>query len=122
MSEQKSFLAVFLGAPDQAMMAKWNAMPEAERHQAMKKGTDAWYAWVEKYKSAIEVMGSPLGKTKVASKQGIADTRNNMTGYTVVKAASHAEAVKMFENHPHFTIFPGESVEVMECLPIPPAM
>jgi len=25
----------------------------------------------------------------------------------------------MFEGHPHFTIFPGESIEVMECLQIP---
>ena len=30
-------------------------------------------------------------------------------------------AVKLFEGHPHFTIFPGDSVEVMECLPIPGA-
>ena len=26
---------------------------------------------------------------------------------------------KLFEKHPHFTIFPGESVEVMPVLPIP---
>ena len=26
---------------------------------------------------------------------------------------------KLFEKHPHFTIFPGDSVEIMECLPIP---
>jgi len=25
----------------------------------------------------------------------------------------------MFVGHPHFTIFPGEAVEIMECLPIP---
>jgi hypothetical protein len=25
----------------------------------------------------------------------------------------------MFENQPHFSIFPGDSVELMECLPIP---
>jgi hypothetical protein len=25
----------------------------------------------------------------------------------------------MFENHPHFAIFPGEAVEVMPVLPIP---
>jgi hypothetical protein len=25
---------------------------------------------------------------------------------------------KLFEKHPHFTIFPGESVEVMPILPI----
>jgi hypothetical protein len=36
-----------------------------------------------------------------------------------VRAESHAAAVKLFENHPHFTIFPGESVEVMPILPIP---
>ena len=122
MSESKNFLAVFLGSPDDNMMQKWNALPEAERNQKMKEGTSAWYAWVEKHKDAVVVMGSPLGKTKVASKKGIADTRNNMTAYTVVKASSHADAVKMFENHPHFTIFPGESIEVMECLPVPPAM
>jgi hypothetical protein len=28
-------------------------------------------------------------------------------------------AAKLFEGHPHFTIFPGDGVEVMECLPIP---
>ena len=28
-------------------------------------------------------------------------------------------AAKMFEGHPHFTIFPGDSVEIMECLPLP---
>jgi ribosomal protein S17 len=42
-----------------------------------------------------------------------------MTGYVVVRAESRQEAARMFENHPHFTIFPGDSVEIMECLPIP---
>jgi hypothetical protein len=40
---------------------------------------------------------------------------------TVVRAASHEDAAKLFEDHPHFTIFPGDGVEVMECLPIPEA-
>ena len=42
-----------------------------------------------------------------------------MTGYIVVQAESHEAAAKLFEGHPHFSIFPGDSVEVMECLPIP---
>jgi hypothetical protein len=37
----------------------------------------------------------------------------------VVQAESHDAAARMFTNHPHFTIFPGEAVEIMECLPIP---
>ena len=63
--------------------------------------------------------GGPLGKTKRVSAQGIADTKNAMTGYVIVQAESHEAAAKMFERHPHFTIFPGEAVEIMECLPIP---
>jgi hypothetical protein len=34
--------------------------------------------------------------------------------------ASRPPAAHMFENHhPHFAIFPGDSVEIMEILPIP---
>ena len=117
----KNFLAVFLGGPNEQMMAKWNALPEAERQQKMQEGGAAWHAWVEKHKADIVFMGSPLGKTKRVSKNGIEDTRNAMGAYTVVKANSHDTAAKMFEAHPHFTIFPGESVEIMECLPIPGA-
>jgi len=44
-----------------------------------------------------------------------------MSAYTVVRAESHDAAAKLFERHPHFTIFPGDSVEVMPVLPIPSA-
>jgi hypothetical protein len=49
----------------------------------------------------------------------VSDIKNNLAAYVVVQAESHAAAAKMFENHPHFTIFPGDSIEIMECLPIP---
>ena len=45
-----------------------------------------------------------------------------MAAYTVVQAESHEAAAKLFLNHPHFTIFPGDGVEIMECLPIPGAL
>ena len=70
-------------------------------------------------KAAIVEQGGPLGKTKRVDAQGISDTRNSMSGYVVVQAESHEAAAKMFEEHPHFTIFPGDAVEIMECLPIP---
>jgi len=119
-STTKNYLAIFLGNPNKSMMDAFNALPEAERMKRMKEGGDAWHAWVEKHKGSIVEMGSPLGKTKRTSKSGVEDTRNNMGAWTVVRAGSHDEAAKMFENHPHFTIFPGECVEIMECLPIPP--
>jgi hypothetical protein len=64
-------------------------------------------------------MGGPLGTTKKVTQHGIQDTSNEMGAYMVVRTESHEAAARLFENHPHFTIFPGESVEVMPVLPIP---
>lgn len=121
MSDQKLFLAVFVGSKDNARMKAWSELPENDRNAKVKEGIAAWHAWVEKHKAAIVDLGGPLGKTKAIGRQGVVDTANAMTGYTVVRCASHEEAAKMFEGHPHFAIFPGESVEVMPVLPIPGA-
>ena len=75
--------------------------------------------WVVKNQAAITHQGAPLGKSKLANPKGLSDIRNQMTAYTVVQAENHEAAAKLFLDHPHFTIFPGDSVEVMECLPIP---
>jgi hypothetical protein len=64
-------------------------------------------------------MGSPLGKTKRISPEGLDDIKNVMAAYTVVRAESHEAVAEMFVDHPHFTIFPGDSVEIMQCLPMP---
>jgi hypothetical protein len=113
----KKFVAVFLGSAD--AMAKWKAMDEAKRKQAEKAGKEAWMKWATVNARAIVDHGAPLGKTKRISTQGIADIRNEIAAYTVVQAESHEAAAELFENHPHFTIFPGNAVEVMECLPMP---
>lgn len=113
----KTFLAVFLGAP--GAMDAWKKLPEAERTSREKAGITAWSKWATEHKDAIVDMGSPLGKTKRIDKTGITDTRNELGAWTVVKAASQDAAATLFLNHPHFAIFPGDRVEVMECLPIP---
>lgn len=113
----KNFLAIFTGTAES--MATWSQLDEAERQARMKQGVAAWHAWVAQHEARIVDHGGPLGKTKRISPAGIADIRNAMTGYTILRAESHAEAAALFEQHPHFTIFPGDGVEVMECLPIP---
>lgn len=119
MNTTGTYLAVFLGRKDSPQMTAWMAMPEAERNKKEQEGMAAWHAWVDKHHAAIVDMGGPLGKTKKASNSGTADISNNLSGYAVVRAPSHEAAAKMFEKHPHFTIFPGESVEVMPVLEIP---
>jgi hypothetical protein len=114
-----TFLAVFLGSKTSPQMTAWNALPEAERQARMQNGMAAWHGWVDKHKSAIVEMGGPLGKTKKVDAKGIADVSNALGGFTVVRAESHEAAAKLFEDHPHFSLFPGESVEIMPVLPIP---
>jgi hypothetical protein len=64
-------------------------------------------------------MGGPLGKTKKISRSGIEAVSNQLGAFSVVRADSHEAAAKMFEKHPHFMIFPGDSIEVMPVMPIP---
>jgi hypothetical protein len=121
MSANNTFLAVFIGSKTSPKMAAWNALSEAERQKKTQEGIAAWKSWVEQHQAAIETMGGPLGKTKKVSPDGFEDISNTMGAFTVVRTQSHEAAAKLFENHPHFTYFPGESVEVMPVLTIPGA-
>jgi transcription antitermination factor NusG len=115
----KRFLAIYIGTPSALEKSAWSTMEESKRKKLEASGIKAWGEWMVANRAAIVEQGAPLGKTKRASAQGVSDTKNNVTGYIAIQAESHEAAARMFENHPHFTIFPGDSVEIMECLPIP---
>lgn len=121
MSTNDTFLAIFLGGKTSPRMKEWMALPEATRRAKEQEGVAAWKSWMEKHHAAIVATGGPLGKTKQITETGIADVSNKLGAFIVVRAESHEAAAGLFEKHPHFTIFPGESVEVMPVLPIPGA-
>lgn len=115
------YLAVFLGSKSSPRRAAWDALSESDRRAKEREGIAAWKAWAEKHGGAIVAMGGPLGKTKKVTQGGIHDRSNDMGAFMVVRAGSHEAAAKLFEGHPHFSIFPGDSVEIMPVLPIPGA-
>ena len=115
----KKFLGIYLGTASTREASGWDAMDDKKRQELEEAGMKAWGDWMATNQSAIVESGGPLGKTKRISRQGVADVSNQMVGYVVLEAESHEAAAKKFEGHPHFTIFPGDAVEVMECLPIP---
>jgi hypothetical protein len=116
-----TYLAIFLGSKTSPKMAEWNALPEEERLAKQHEGIAAWKAWMEQHQSAIVALGGPLGRTKRITQAGVEDTSNEIGGYTIVRADSHEHAASLFENHPHFAMFPGVAVEVMPVLPVPGA-
>ena len=113
----KRFLAIYTGSP--TAMSRWELLSETEKKERQAAGSAAWMKWVEDNRGAILEMGGPLSRTKLASAAGIADIRNSMGAFTIVQAESQDAAARLFLSHPHFTVFPGEGVEVMEILPIP---
>jgi hypothetical protein len=119
MNATGTYLAMFLGGKSSPRRAAWDALPEGERRAKEQEGIAAWKAWVEKHHAAVVAMGGPLGKTKKVTQRGIDDVSNDMGAFMVVRAESHEAAAKLFERHPHFTVFPGESVEIMPVLSIP---
>jgi hypothetical protein len=94
-------------------------MDEETRKAAEQKGIKAWGDWMAKHAAVVAEQGGPCGKTKRIAADGISDTKNDVAGYVVVRAESHEAAARLFEGHPHFAIFPGDSVEIMEVLQIP---
>ncbi|NWG52630.1 MAG: hypothetical protein HXY28_02820 [Hydrogenophilaceae bacterium] len=112
----KKFLAIYLVSAERR--AAWDAMDPAVRKAREADGMKAWLAWQEAQGRALVDGGGPLGRTKSVGPEGVRDVRNAMAGYVILEAESHEAAARLFENHPHFTIFPGERVEIMECLPV----
>lgn len=113
----KEFLAIYLGTAE--ALQEWKQMEDSLRKRQEKMGKEAWSKWTKDNEAAILDIGTPIGKTKRVSAVGIANSKNEIGGYTIVQAESHEAAAKLFINHPHFMIFPGSSVEIMECLPMP---
>jgi hypothetical protein len=117
--QMKKFLAVYTGSISARERSGWDKLSDADRKTREKDGIAAWMAWGERNKASIVENGGPLGKTKRTGPNGVTDIKNNLAGFVVVQAESHEAAAKLFEGHPHFSIFPGDSVEIMELLPVP---
>jgi hypothetical protein len=120
-STKDTYLAVFLSNKTSPRWQAWYAMSDDERRAKDEEGLAALKAWDEKHQDAIVYAGGPLGKTKRTSRDGVADVVNELTVFVVVRAPSHEAAAKMFEGHPHFTIFPCDAVDVMPLLSAPGA-
>ena len=79
---------------------------------------DEWNAWFGTVGEAMKDGGTPLmpGGNVGANSSGAAPVDAN--GYSIVEAADMAAAKAMLKGHPHLKI-PGNSVDVLEMMPIP---
>lgn len=107
------YLALFRGAATYA--ARENITPEDSSAFIAR-----WAAWANELGEALVDPGAPLYR-KIRLTAGAAlPFEDSKTGYAIVDAASHEQAVEMFATHPHLGLISGNSIEIIEC-PAPPS-
>ncbi len=105
------FLAVYTIKPED--VAAFRSMPKAEQDAVDAIGVRQWTAWEEKNAAVILDGGGMVGKTTRVTREGIAKAVNPFCGYLVVEAETAEAAAALFVDHPHITVFPGDSVDIM---------
>lgn len=92
--------------------AELDTMMKEMTPEKSKKFDEEWNGWMATLGGALVERGGMLGKNKRVTASGIEDTRNDLTGYSIVEAESHEAAAKLFEKNPMFSM-PGAYVEVV---------
>lgn len=111
------YLAVFTSDKTGPRWAAWRAMTPEQQDETAARGVAAVKAWEEAHRDDILYVGGPLGPTKRISDTGqVTDMVNLLTVFMVVTAPSHEAAVRLFDDHPHMSIFVCDGVEVMPVL------
>jgi hypothetical protein len=106
------FMALYM-AERSATERMMKAPPEE-----MKAVMDAWMTWRKANEKAVAELGAPLGKTKRIDAKGMSDTRNEITGYSIVEGDSFESVAKIFKGHPHLKM-PGCSIDLLEVKALP---
>jgi hypothetical protein len=94
-----------------SVIENWRNTDAAVRQPAEEKMRAAWGQWMNEHGKMI-LSTEAGGATKRVTKDGVADTKNEIMLYSFVEAESHEAAAKAFQDHPHFGI-PQASIEVM---------
>jgi len=116
MSMDGTYLAVFLSNKAGPKWQEWYALPKEEQQARQAIGIPALLAWDEQHKDAIVYSGGPLGKTLQVTDEATAPAVNGMTAFVVVRAPSLEAASRMFEGHPHMSVFTCHAVDIMPLL------
>ena len=87
--------------------------------EQQKAGMDAWMNWSKKAAGSIVDMGAPLGKAVRVSKSGqVAQSPNDLGGYSIMQAESKEALAASMKEHPHF-MMPDGWIEIVDLMPVP---
>lgn len=112
------FLAVYTMKHED--FARFRNLPKAEQDAIDAVGIPQWIDWEERNASAIVNRGGMVGKTTRVTRAGVSPAANAICGYLIVEAETAEAAARLFVDHPHITVFPGDGVDIMPFVTDPP--
>lgn len=107
-----TYLAILNGAADTAAETP---LTQAQQAEFM----TAWARWARETGPALVDPGKPLFHKRRVTADGVEAIEDGRVAYAIVTAESHDAAVDVVRRHPHLTLMPGNSIDVIECPDIP---
>lgn len=91
-------------------------VPETEAER--KKVTDSWYAWIGAVGADLIDVGTPFGASKAMDSSGRLSDGGaaNLSGYSIVRADSFADAEKLAAGCPQLVT--GGAIDIYETIPV----
>ncbi|WP_425351101.1 hypothetical protein [Rhizobium sophoriradicis] len=86
--------------------------PDRSQGDEARMGLLTLEGWENGNAKFIRDRGGMVGKTTRVAKDSISKAVNPFCGYLVVEAETAEEVARLFENHPHITVFPGDGVDI----------
>lgn len=109
----KKFLVLYKASAD-AFQQMMKATPEQQQ-----AGMAAWMKWSQQAASSLVDMGGPLGKSVTVAKNGdVAQSSNDLGGFSIMQAESKEALAAKMKDHPHF-MTPDSTIEIVELMQIP---
>ena len=84
------------------------------------EGTNRWYAWIEKHRSALSDVGTPFGASAAVGGDGVDQSTPGLGRYSIVEAESLDAAKGFADGHPFLVgVGADHAVDVYEMVPFP---
>ena len=109
----KKYLVVYHAPP--AFTEKMRAMNQDEMMAEMGR----WQTWMEEIGDGMLDGGNPLFGGQKVMKSSTDNSTREVTGYSMIQAASMEDAVKLLDGHPHLAMDDSCSIEIHEAAPAP---
>jgi hypothetical protein len=99
-------------------MAASDLMASASPEE-MKASMQEWIQWRDDASKTIKVdSGMPLQAVSRVTPEGLADSNNQASGYSIVEGESKEAVLELLKEHPHLKR-PGSYIDVLEMLSMP---